>query len=168
MVQEFPETRELVHFSNYRVNPGAKEEEIKKIEELKVKDPLKYDVVGIGLPGIEEGGVYAHLIKHVSRYLQPGNIFTAGLDWGFKKDPLTTILVRTDSTYKSVNVLEEFQINNESRWSNQDLAYKVCRWLNSLSYLFPALKEGLVVYCDKSNLTFIEMLNTSKLALNIQ
>lgn len=50
------------------------------IEELKIKDPIKYDVVGIGLLGVPEGGAYAHLLKYVSRLIQPGNNYTAGLD----------------------------------------------------------------------------------------
>jgi hypothetical protein len=61
MMKAFPEIKELVHFSNYRVNPAIKEEEVKAIEELRVKDPNIYDVVGIGLPGTTQGGAYAHL-----------------------------------------------------------------------------------------------------------
>lgn len=162
MMKEFSEAKELVHYTNYRANPGITKERIQKLEEIRIKDPLLYDVVGIGLPGVEKGGVYAHLIKHVSRLIQPGNIFTAGLDWGFKKDPLTVILLKTDSNYIYVNAIEELQILNESRWSNEDLAYKVCKWLKSLSYLYPVLRDGLIVYCDKTNLTFIEMLNMAK------
>lgn len=94
------------------------------IEELKIKDPIKYDVVGIGLLGVPEGGAYAHLLKYVSRLIQPGNNYTAGLDWGFKKDPLTVILLQTNKNYEWVNALEELQIVNESRWSNLDLTYK--------------------------------------------
>jgi hypothetical protein len=42
----------------------------------------------------------------------------------------------------AVNVMEELEIKNESRWSNEDLSYKVVKWLNSLASLYPKLKEG--------------------------
>jgi phage terminase large subunit len=80
MTKIFPETKELVHLTNYRVNPGITQEKIDDIESMKLNDPLRYDVVGLGLPGIPQGGVYAHLIKHVSRLMQIGNVYTAGLD----------------------------------------------------------------------------------------
>jgi hypothetical protein len=38
--------------------------------------------------------------------------------------------------------MEELEIKNESRWSNEDLSYKVVKWLNSLASLYPKLKEG--------------------------
>ena len=71
---------------------------MEEIENLRDRDPAKYDVAGIGLPGVPEGGVYSHLLKHVSRLVQPVNTFTLGLDWGFKHDPLTVILLGSQVT----------------------------------------------------------------------
>jgi len=167
MMKALPNTGELVHYTNYRVNPGAKKEDIEAIETLKHKDPIKYDVVGISLPGTSQGGAYAHLLKHVSRLTRPGNVFSAGLDWGLKKDPLTVILLTTSDNYDTVNVVEELQIKTESRWTNKDLAYMVCKWLRALSELYPDLKEGLIVLCDKSAIIFIEMLNDMVRTLNL-
>lgn len=151
-----------MHYTNYRVNPGATPEDIANIEGLRQRDPALYDVVGIGLPGVPKGGVYSHLLKHVSRLIQPGNVYTAGLDWGFKHDPLTVILLQTQETWETVNVIEEFQLTNYSRYSNEALAHIVVRWLKSLGQIYPKLVEDeLIVFCDKSNITFIEMLNTA-------
>lgn len=91
----FPEDKSIFHYTNYRVNPGISQAHINNIEILREKDPATYDVVGIGLPGVPYGGVYAHLLKHSSKLLQPTNTYSLGLDWGFKHDPLAVILIRT-------------------------------------------------------------------------
>jgi len=62
-----------MHYINYRVNPSLSSQDIENIENLRTKDPALYNVVGIGLPGVPSGGVYAHLLKHCSRLLQPTN-----------------------------------------------------------------------------------------------
>jgi len=162
--KEFSDTKELFHYTNYRVNKENLEKEyIKEIESLKQDDPFLYDVVGIGLPGVSHGGLYSHLMKHISRLLQPGNIYSAGLDWGFVKDPLTCILIQTSDEYKYVNVVEEFYLPTESRWTNRDMVEKVISWFVALSQLYPELKkEGLIVYCDKTAIVFIQDLNVRK------
>lgn len=149
-----------MHYTNYRVNPAISPTQIEEIEKLRNRDPALYDVVGIGLPGVPSGGVYAHLLKHSSRLLQPSNTYSLGVDWGFKHDPLTIILIGTQSTsnpnysYQTVNVLEEKQITNYSAYSHQQLSIILVKWINSLSYLYPLLKQQqVIVYCDKSNLT---------------
>jgi len=147
--------------TNYRVNPALPPASIAKIEYFKDRDPSFYDIVGIGLPGVPKGGVYAHLLRFISRLTQEGNIYTAGLDWGFKHDPLTTILISSQNSYQSVDVIGELQIVNQSRYSNQMLANIVVRWLISQATLYPKLRGGLLVYCDRTNLAFIEMLNTA-------
>jgi|SRR5947199_5828935 len=76
----FEEQKELVHMTNYRVNPALPPASIAKIEYFKDRDPSFYDIVGIGLPGVPKGGVYAHLLRFISRLTQEGNIYTAGLD----------------------------------------------------------------------------------------
>ena len=70
----------MVHYTNYRVNPVISSDNVREIEKLRTTDPALYDVVGIGLPGVPEGGVYAHLLKHCSRLLQPTNTYSLGLD----------------------------------------------------------------------------------------
>ena len=164
----------LMHYTNYRVNPAITEAQKENIENLREKDPALYDVVGIGLPGVTSGGVYAHLLKHSSRLLQPTNTYSLGLDWGFKHDPLTIILIGTQSThsldtsYLNMNVLEEKQITNYSVYFHQQLSIQIVKWIRSLSYLYPKLKEeDSIVYCDKSNLTWIEMRNSTAQSLGV-
>ena len=164
--------RALMHYTNYRVNPAISPQKVEETESLRDKDPAFYDVVGIGLPGVPKGGVYAHLLKHSSRLIQPVNTFSLGLDWGFKHDPLTVILIGTQSntnfSYQNVNVLEELQLTNYSRYSHKDLAYLVVKWIRSLGKLYSTLREGITCYCDKSNLTWLEMLNDAAKQIKLE
>jgi len=97
------------------------------------------------------------------------------VDWGFKHDPLTIILIGTQSnsnpeySWQNVNVLEEKQITNYSAYSHQQLSIIIVKWINSLRYLYPKLKEGgqVIVYCDKYNLTWIEMCNSTAQELGV-
>lgn len=172
----FPSSKSMVHYTNYRVNPVISKDNVEAIEYLRDRDPAKYDVTGIGLPGVPEGGVYSHLLKHVSRLTQPVKTFSLGLDWGFKHYPLTVILLGSQATsdnrtsYQDVNALEELQITNYSRFSHQDLAYQIVRWIRAQGIIYPTLfmREPVVVYCDKSNLTWIEMLNTTAREMGIR
>lgn len=49
---------------------------------------------------------------------------------------------------------------NRARYTWSTLAYRICRWFWAQEQMRYGLNYGLDVYCDKSNLTFIEMLNT--------
>jgi hypothetical protein len=101
---------------------------LKILNPIEKETPALYDVVGIGLPGVPNGGLYSPLLKHSSRLLQPTNTYSLGLDWGFKHEPLTIILIGTQETnnyedsYQSINVLEEKQITNYSVYSHQQLS----------------------------------------------
>ena len=69
-----------------------------------------------------------------------------------------------DNTYGSVNVIDELRIDNQSRFSHQQLAFKIINWFKFQAEVEPRLKHGLWVVCDKTNPTYIEMLNyTAKL-----
>lgn len=87
------------------------------------------------------------------------------LDYGFKHDPMGVVLCSTqDNTYGSVNVIDELRIDNQSRFSHQQLAFKIINWFKFQAEVEPRLKHGLWVVCDKTNPTYIEMLNyTAKL-----
>lgn len=55
-----------------------------------------------------------------------------------------------------VNYISE----NRARFTWSTLAYRICRWFWAQAQTKIGLSLGLDVYCDRSNLTFIEMLNT--------
>jgi len=130
------------------------------IEELKITDPTRYEWAAIGMPGVESGGVYGHLLRHVSRILQPYTVISGGLDYGWKHDPMTVILAGTDLTKDgSVEVIDEWHVRNQAQYSHEQLAKRIVDWLQAQAIIEPVLLRGLQVFCDKSNLTFIEMLN---------
>lgn len=74
-------------------------------------------------------------------------------------DPMAIILISSQNRiWNTGDVIGELIFSNQSRYSWQQLAYRICRWLwaQHQIYHFPKLD----VYCDRSNLTFIEMVNT--------
>jgi len=157
--------KELFHYSNYRVNPFISKKEVENIESLRDRELSKWAVASIGLPGVLSGGVYSNLMPRVSRLLQEGDIFSAGLDYGFKHDPMGVVLCSSqENIYGTVDILAELKIDNQSRFSHQQLAFRIIGWFKFQAEAEPRLKQGLRVVCDKSNPTYIEMLNfTAKL-----
>lgn len=152
--------RELFHYTNYKVNPYVTEQKARFIEELKDTDPARYEWAALGMPGVESGGVYGNLMRRVSRILQPYSAVSAGLDYGWKHDPMTVIIIGTDPTKDgSVEVIDEWWVNNQALYSHEQLAERIVNWLIAQATIEPLLLRGLKVICDKSNFTFIEMLN---------
>lgn len=78
------------------------------------------------------------------------------------------MIVGTQNTYSIINVLEEWQVTNYSHYSNQDLADMIIRWLQALSELYPSIQEGLIIWCDRSQNAFIEMLDHTATRLGIE
>ena len=153
--------KELFHYTNYRVNPSVTPQYIETLESMKFQDENEWKIISIGLPGVPSGGVYANLLKHISRLTQPGDIYSCGIDFGFVHDPMAIVLVSTQNkVWNTVDVLAELYFKNQSRYTWHQLAYVIVRWLNTQAVIRPMLRtNGLNVYCDKSNLTFIEVLN---------
>ena len=77
---------------------------------LKEISPSDWGVASIGLPGVLSGlaGVYSNLIPRISRLLQEGVMFSAGLDYGFKHDQMGIVIVSTQrNIYETVDVIAE-------------------------------------------------------------
>jgi hypothetical protein len=63
------------------------------------------------MPGVPSGGVYANLLKHVSRLIQPGDTYSCGIDFGFKHDPMAIILIRSQQrVWNTIDVLAELYL----------------------------------------------------------
>jgi hypothetical protein len=91
-------------------------------------------------------------------------MFSAGLDYGFKHDQMGIVIVSTQrNIYETVDVIAEWRIDNQAHFSHQELAFGIVNWFKYQAELreSPELKQGLWVYCDKSNPTYIEMLNST-------
>jgi len=153
--------KELFHYANYRVNKFITAQKAKELEDMKFQDENEWKIISLGLPGVPSGGVYANLMKHVSRLIQPGDIYSCGIDFGFVHDPMAIILCRSQkSVWNSVDVLAELYFKNQSQFTWLKLAVMIVKWLKIQAIIYPDIPlVGLDVYCDKSNFTFIEMLN---------
>ena len=152
--------KELFHYANYRINPTITAHDIKVLEDMKLQDENEWKIISIGLPGVPKGGEYSNLIQHISRLVQPGDVYSCGIDFGFMHDPMAVVLTRSQNKiWSTVDVLAELYFNNRARYTWSNLAYRICRWFWAQEQIREGLSKGLNVYCDKSNPTFIEMLN---------
>jgi hypothetical protein len=105
-------------------------------------------------------------MKNVSRLTQPGDYYAGGLDYGWKNDPMTVIIVSSDKN--TINCLDELHIDNQGRYSHEQLALRIVKWIKVQAIIDPALLKGIIFFCDKSNQTFIEMLNKTSKAMKLE
>lgn len=153
--------KRIIHYQNWKLNIFLPIHEQEKLLELEKLDPISARVRSHGLVGYESGGIYSHLIHKISRLLQPYYYYSAGLDYGFKDDSMATILVGFDKNFNFVNVIDCLKIENKLiRYDNKQLAQEIIKFFQNATKSNPGiLVNGLIVYCDYSNYTFIEMLN---------
>ena len=75
--------------TTYRDNKHVSEKIVQEIERLKIIDPVKYQVYGLGLDGKSQEIIYPHY-EIVSEFPDTINVGT-GLDFGFTNHPSTAI-----------------------------------------------------------------------------
>ncbi len=153
----------MVIWSNAIINWGNLSEGIHKLwNHYKENRPNEAKVVCYGLPGVQKGSVFAHVLPKISPIIRPHlNVFAGGLDYGYKKDKMIAILGGCDSLFKHLNIIAEFEWDNYTmrRKDHNELARDIVNFYIDLSRLYPALRRGLIIYCDHAENSFIAMLN---------
>ena len=154
-------TRELFHYTNWRVNELLPESDIKQIKQVKFISPQRARVVDIGLPGQEKGAIYGHAIDKVSGKLSDMSLFQGGLDFGFKNDATAMIIIGCDAHFKIVNIISEYYHDNSTMQfkDHKTMAKDIVIELTKLGMIYPILKQGIIIYCDINSYAMIEILN---------
>ena len=109
--------------TNYKCNEWLSPEDIKVFEEMRVRNPRRYAVAGLGEWGIVDGLVYenwreeAFDIEDIRS--RPGIISAFGLDFGYTNDPSTLFCGLLDQKEKCLFVFDEMY---EKGLSNRKIA----------------------------------------------
>lgn len=117
-----PDPNVLAITTNYLCNEFLGEDDVALFEEMKVKNPRRYRVEGLGEWGIAEGIIYDNweelnfdpkeIIKE-----RKGIVATFGLDFGYMADPTAFVGLLVDKQNKEIFVFDEHyqtgMLNNE-------------------------------------------------------
>ncbi len=114
--------------TNYQCNEFLDESDKKLFEDMKVKNPRRYRVAGLGEWGIVEGLIYENWEEqafNIEKLLSRTDIKTAfGLDFGYTNDPSGLFCGAVDKANRVIYVFDELY---KSGLSNRKIAEEITR-----------------------------------------
>lgn len=94
--------------TNYLCNEWLDESDLKVFEEMKINNPRRYQVAGLGNWGIVDGLVYENWKEKEFDLNQVRNFKTiAGLDFGYTNDPSAFLIGFIDTNNKNIYIYDE-------------------------------------------------------------
>jgi phage terminase large subunit len=116
----------LAKTTNYTCNEWLDDADRKFFEKMKIQNPRRYQVAGLGDWGIVEGLVYENWVEKAFSVDEikkiPGIMSVFGLDFGYVVDPSALFCGLLDQAGKTLYVFDEMY---EKGMSNERLAEKV-------------------------------------------
>lgn len=123
-----PSEETLAMTTNYMCNEWLDDNDRKLFEEMKIHNPRRYQVAGLGEWGISEGLVYENFevdAFDINKIRSLSSVKSAfGLDFGYTNDPSALFCGLVDSAAKTIWVFDEIY---EKGLSNERLAEKVIK-----------------------------------------
>lgn len=118
-----PDENTLAITTNYLCNEWLSEEDKKVFEDMKIRNPRRYQVAGLGNWGIVDGLVYENWKEETFKLEDVQNYISAfGLDFGYTNDPSAFFVGFLDKANKRLYVWDEFY---EKGLSNKAIANKI-------------------------------------------
>ncbi|MGN1369951.1 MAG: PBSX family phage terminase large subunit [Aristaeellaceae bacterium] len=121
-----PNSDTLAMTTNYMCNEWLKDDDIQLFEDMKVRNPRRYAVAGLGGWGIVDGLVYENWKEEAFDLddvrSRPGMASAFGLDFGYTNDPTTLFCGLLDKAWKRLYVFDEMY---QCGMSNRAIAEKV-------------------------------------------
>lgn len=109
--------------TNYMCNEFLGEDDIKNYEKMKLNNPRRYNIEGLGNWGIAEGLVYDNFEERDFDVdlirARKGIKHTVSLDFGFTNDPTALVCTYVDLEAKEIYIYDEFY---KVGMTNQDIA----------------------------------------------
>ena len=114
--------------TNYKCNEWADEGDIQLFERMKLQNPRRYEVAGLGNWGIVEGLVYDAFREEEFDYKKvlgrEGIRNLYGLDFGYTNDPTAFISLLVDEDRHEIYVVDEFY---KKQMSNVEIAQDIMK-----------------------------------------
>lgn len=123
-----PDNETLSMTTNYTCNEWLDEHDRQLFEDMRVRNPRRYQVAGLGDWGIVEGLVYENWredifdIEEVKRLTSVRSCF--GLDFGYVNDPTALFCGLVDTVAKTIWVFDELY---KPGLSNEQIYEEICR-----------------------------------------
>ena len=118
-----PDENTLALTTTYKTNEWLGPDDIALFESMKVKNPRRYAIEGLGEWGIAEGLVYEDFIEREFNYqeISKRKSVTAvfGLDFGYTNDPTAFICALVDQDTKELYIFDE---HYEKAMTNSEIA----------------------------------------------
>lgn len=119
--------------TNYMCNEWLDEADKHLFEQMKLNNPRRYQVAGLGEWGITEGLIYNnwqqknYRVKNHAETVTPNGKWVFGLDFGYSNDPTAFIVARIDMERKRIIIWDEIykkgMSNEEIYQAITDLGY---------------------------------------------
>ena len=116
--------------TNYMCNEWLDEADLAEFERMRLRNPRRYNVAGLGNWGVAEGLVYENWkemrFDHTSDEFKrehPNLISVFGLDFGYTNDPTALFCGLLDKSNKKLYVVDELY---EKRLSNKKIYERIC------------------------------------------
>lgn len=169
----------IFHYTNYMTNPYLTKDEVLNMLEMKVLDPVKYKIWGIGMPGNTESSIFGHYLDKV----EENNLkdfrtitFTGGVDLGQADTPTghpTYAILTGYNQRDQIKPLNEFFHNNYTmpHKDPNELANSIVDFYIKCSDDYPLIKKkGINVYVDygAGGKSMIALINNIIKELNIK
>ena len=109
--------------TNYTCNEWLDEQDLKVFENMRLNNPRRYQVAGLGNWGVVEGLVYENWIEREYELKDVRQCKTvAGLDFGYTNDPSALFIGFIDTNQKKLYVWDEMY---EKGLSNREIAIEI-------------------------------------------
>lgn len=112
----------LAMTTNYMCNEWLGPDDVALFENMKINNPRRYNIEGLGNWGIAEGLVYENFIEKEFDYKEiskrPGVKAIFGLDFGYTNDPTAFIAAIVDTAAKELYIFDE---HYQKAMSNMDI-----------------------------------------------
>ncbi len=125
--------------TNYLCNEWLDEADLRVFERMKLQNPRRYRVAGLGEWGISEGLIYENFIEEefdIEEIRKKDVKSVFGLDFGYTNDPTALFCGLVDNSSKTIYVFDELY---KKRLKNQDIYDEIVK----LGYL----KEKIIADC---------------------
>ena len=105
--------------TTYKDNPFLSETDRKLFERMRVQNPRRYQVAGLGEWGIVDGLVFENWKEQAFDIKTVQGEDFAGLDWGYSNDPAAVVIGKCDVNAKVIYVWDEIYktgLTNSMLW----------------------------------------------------
>lgn len=118
-----PDSNTLALTTTYECNEWLGDDDRALFEQMKINNPRRYNIEGLGNWGIAEGLVYENFIEQEFDYMdiskRAGAKTVFGLDFGYTNDPTAFIAAIVDQENKELYIFDE---HYQKAMTNEDIA----------------------------------------------